>query len=446
MIISNNIPRINFILVASVLARLASAPTANLSYFLLAYYASRGRAQAIQSLVFSWFFSMINSGISPVAAWGDIGRLAVLLSAAGTVLLSSSDHSSREKLASSMTCLLGSFLVFHSIFISPMLDVSVLKAFSWSLAMITIISAWSSMSEDEKSSTSNFIYYVLVAILLVSVPLLLTSPGYGVIGTGFQGVLNQPQAFGLTIALLGAWTAGIMFQQRPPSWYLIFVFFLSLVLIFLSEARTAGVSLVIGLIISCFINSGTSLRSSRSSLPGLFSKRFQLILSIGLVGSVLAGAAFSSLIGGYLANRTDSSNLVEAYSASRGDLMHNMLINIEKYPFLGHGFGIASDTGSMLVKRDPFFGLPISATVEKGVLPLAVLEEVGIFGFLAVSAWVFMLLKRSVRGGLAPVIVAVTVFLLNMGEATLFSVNGMGLLPLVLLGWSFSSVRSHSAQ
>jgi hypothetical protein len=67
-----------------------------------------------------------------------------------------------------------------------------------------------------------------------------------------------------------------------------------------------------------------------------------------------------------------------------------------------------------------------------------VLEEVGIIGFAAVAAWVLFLLRRSSASGISPFAVVLTTLFLNMGESTLFSAGGWGLLSLVLIGWAFA--------
>ena len=119
--------------------------------------------------------------------------------------------------------------------------------------------------------------------------------------------------------------------------------------------------------------------------------------------------------------------------------MDPMWENIEVDPFFGIGFGIASQADEMEVTRDPLLGLPTGAAVEKGVLPLAVWEEVGLIGSIGVIAWILMLLSRGARGGVTPLAVAITTLLLNLGESTLFSPGGLGLISLVLIGWIFSA-------
>ena len=135
----------------------------------------------------------------------------------------------------------------------------------------------------------------------------------------------------------------------------------------------------------------------------------------------------------YIAKRSGTSSVIEAYQLSRGGLMEKMQQNIEQRPFAGIGFGIASIPSEMTVLRDPIFNIPISASVEKGVMPLAVLEEVGVFGFLFFLFWLWCIFRLALRRGGEAVGLLFTIILLNFGEAVLFSVGGLGLLPLVLL-------------
>lgn len=64
---------------------------------------------------------------------------------------------------------------------------------------------------------------------------------------------------------------------------------------------------------------------------------------------------------------------------SRGFLIARMFSNIEEHPFVGIGFGVSSTPEEMNITYDPIFGAPLSAPVEKGVLPVAIIEEFGFF-------------------------------------------------------------------
>jgi len=158
---------------------------------------------------------------------------------------------------------------------------------------------------------------------------------------------------------------------------------------------------------------------------------------------IIASPILSEQINQFItkSGRSDASGLGEAYYESRGVLIDLMLENVASAPFRGIGFGIASHPRIMDIRRDPVLGLPIGASVEKGVMPLAVLEEVGVFGLLFVLLWLGMLLRRSARSGIAPFTVVLTILYINLGESVFFSPGGMGMLCLILFGWAVTKGR-----
>ena len=117
---------------AAIAMRVASGPTANLSYLFIAVYALMGRAQALQALALSWLFSMLNPAIAPQASVTSIGRYGVLIAAAISMIehkpAASSFRTSKPLVHA--TLLLGIFFIVHSLLFSSIADVSVLKAIS----------------------------------------------------------------------------------------------------------------------------------------------------------------------------------------------------------------------------------------------------------------------------------------------------------------------------
>lgn len=178
-------------------------------------------------------------------------------------------------------------------------------------------------------------------------------------------------------------------------------------------------------------------------LPGLFSRRLLVVFTIALASSMFWVGPFLAHFDTYLGKGAESGGgLVDVYNDSRGYLMQKSWANIEASPISGIGFGISSDFADMTVERDSTFGLPTGAPTEKGVLPVAVLEEIGIPGFILFFLWVSVVVIRSARnGGIEALTVALTVLLTNLGEATLFSAGGMGLLMLILISWSAADYR-----
>lgn len=430
-------------LAGALVLRLASEPTANLSYLALAAYALLGRAHAIRALAMSWLFTVFNPGIAPLASAGSVGRYAVLAAAAASVVIHGNVFSrhARWHPFTLGTILLGLFIVGHSFVVSPIVDVSVLKAVSWMLAMSTIVSAWLGMPWTERASVSKEFFWGLVLIMAASLPFAASGLGYLRNETGFQGILNHPQAFGPTMALLCCWTASRLFGEVRPSWMLVGVAGVSLVCIFASEARTAGIALVIGVSAAILVCPAIAGQRIRKVAPGLSSTRVWTVFGIALIAGLALAPTLTGTVQYYMtkSGRANASGLLDAYSISRGGLMKKMQDNIGNHPFSGIGFGIASEPDLMVVERDSVLGLPTGAAIEKGVAPLAVMEELGLFGAIVVAFWVFMIARSSARGGLAPFATCLTILALNMGEANLFSPGGMGLLSLILLGWAHAS-------
>lgn len=285
----------------------------------------------------------------------------------------------------------------------------------------------------------------LVVILLASLPLAAAPLGYLRNGTGFQGILNHPQAFGATMALLCAWAMARLLAEERPRWSLFAVAGASLACIFLSEARTAGLALGLGVALAVSLGLILAREPVRHALPGLRSARFWMVAGMVIAAGASMAPAVVATVQNYVtksgraqAGGVEVTGLLQAYDRSRGRVVDAMLDNIGKHPLTGMGFGIASEPALMEVKRDPVLGLPVGASVEKGVVPLMVLEELGIFGAVLVALWLLSLLRASARGGVAALAVCLTALLLNMGEAILFSPGGMGLLPLILFGWAYS--------
>jgi hypothetical protein len=430
--------------------RLASSISADFSFVLLGVFAFLGPAFAIQALALSWLFSQLSVGVAPTPSFADVGRYFVIACAVLSVfsrtawrIISKGEGVSRLPL---LTLLLGFGIAIHSVLFSEVPDISLLKAASWTLVMTTLLSAWGGLEESSKRRVEKNLFGGLIALMLVSLPLLPSGLGYLRNGHGFQGILWHPQAFGPTIALLAAWLGSKTFAESLPSWRLVWLFGCSLLLIVLSEARTAGLGLAFGLFCAAAIGKHIAARRWRDYLPGLRSRRVLFTIAVSIMISIVASPYLSSRLSAYLAKRGDSSNLVDVYDRSRGGKIDEMWSNIKKSPMRGIGFGIASDPSEMEVHRDPVFGIPTGASVEKGFVFMATWEELGFPGFMLVMMWIGLLVKRAARGGgMIALSVCLTAMAMNFGEAVLFSPSGMGMLTLILVAWSASNVRRPSS-
>jgi hypothetical protein len=427
----------SLLLLIALALRLASGPTANLSYLLIVVYSLKGYEHALQALFFSWLFSMLNSAIAPDASVATIGRYAVLVAAAISVWYrkDSISFSKSDLSFVRFTIVFGVMIVIHSVLFSSMPDVSVLKAISWTVAMTVLLVGWAGLKEDARQRMNQQLFAGLTLLMLASLPLLAFPAAY-IGGVGFMGVLGHTQSFGMTMALLGAWASVRAFAAPQPPWPLISMIPVCLGLIIMSGARTAALALLLGVAASMLLGSKLSGQPSRIWLPGLRNRRVQIAIFLVLVGATAAWPGLVQQSKTFIEKNTESVNVLQAYQISRGGLIDAMWANIEKSPWQGIGFGIATIPELMDVKRDPVFDLPISALVEKGVLPIAVLEELGVVGFLFFVVWLLNLLKRCARRGVPALAVFLVAVLLNMGEAILFSAGGMGMLAMMLIAWA----------
>ena len=256
--------------------------------------------------------------------------------------------------------------------------------------------------------------------------------GYARNSDGYQGALNHPQVYGTTIGLVTALLLGKLFNHTKPPFSLMIIIICLFLLIFISETRIAGIGLVLSLVISLIFFLFLNLLKRKTVK---INKRLYFYIVFLIIISLIFNSYLIELITFFLSKSgaIEVDSLYDAYLLSRGDFIFQMMDNIRLNLLSGIGFGIASEPSSMKIYYDSIFNLPISASVEKGVVPLMVLEEIGIFGFILFLMWIFILFYRTVINGVESLTVLIAILSFNMGEAVLFSPGGQGLLVLVLL-------------
>ena len=410
--------------------------TADLSYLIIAAYALLGRRQIIESLFLGWLFSLLNPEIAPYAGSGSVLRYVILLACFFSIIL----RSNYKKIHSftAITVGLGIFFSIHAIFFSQIPVISILKALSWTFVMLTLLLAWDGMNSLEHEKTLEWVKQSLLIIVLISLLFLLVSPDivYKLNLRFFQGILNHPQALGLTVASLGALLLGQLSDEDGFTLLLFIKISICIALIMLSGSRTSGLALFFALIISTLIFSTNLLKKI------IFKKKFSIntlflsILFFLILFSWIFGFEIENLISDYIIKNRDLDikDILGAYQRSREVLYAPMIANIAEYPMTGIGFGLGSEPSSMNVKY--FEGVPISAPIEKGILPLSVLEEVGIFGFFLFLIWILILILKAIAISFSSTLTLLTILLFNLGEAGLFSPNGFGMLYLILITMS----------
>jgi len=421
----------------ALLLRAGGNATSILAYVLLALLGVAGPTQAVLAMAGSFLVTMINEGLVGPADAGAAGRyLVICAAAAGTAIRrarSGAPH--RDGNALLATTALGLAIILHSLFVSPFPDVSVLKALMWSVSIGTLLSLWAELGDQGRVNAERSLVQGALLVAALSVPLVFVGPGYLRNGVGFQGLLNHPQALGAALAPVAGWIIAGYLEASSTRWPQLVAAGALLGLILLSRSRSAGLAVVAGVTAAVALVAVVGSNSSRGTGFGRVGRRVAVPIAVALLAAAALGVEWSGALEGYLKKGADDASIVGAYDVSRGHFIRRMWRNVESTPWLGIGFGIASEREAMVVTRDDATGLPVGAPVEKGVMPLAIIEELGVVGGALVFAWMAFLVRRSVQGGMRHASVVLTVIAVNLGEAAFFSTGGLGIWLLILFSW-----------
>lgn len=325
--------------------------------------------------------------------------------------------------------LLFAVIATGSVISSPMLDVSVFKLALFIIGLFAVSLAVAFAAQDRKNDLFLWFWSWFAAIVIASAPLLALPIGYAVNNLGFQGWLNQPQAAGIMLAPMVLFFGGLGLFDRLWPRLNISLGALGLVEAFATLSRNAILAIAIGIAVGVFVS---FLRDPR---------RWGVATFLGLIGGLFlllqpaTQAGIASLVSKGASQSEFSSE--SAFERSRGGLVDASLSNFSERPWLGSGFGIASNPQNMVILRDPIIGLPISAPTEKGMIWIALLEEIGVFGF----AFFLLLLAHFMRGALknrtaTPIAMATAALMTGNGEAAMVSFGGLGLFVWLILAFA----------
>jgi hypothetical protein len=401
-----------------------------------------GTRQALQALTLAVIIKFLNPAIykfeGPIGLW-----TWVVLAAAGLrIFIDNVRTQSPLHPAVPWVLLFSALVVIESIFFSFYPLVSLLKISSFCFAATAILLGFKLSAQRGEDWTPWFLG-VWCAIMVLAIPtIFIPSIGYFRNGRGLQGIVNHPQSFGTLLIPATAWlTASLLFGSRnrySPAW-LLFATPLAWGLVFLSQARTALVALLLSfllLLVLAVAKRGEWLPAiwrgllTPKSLVGGFVLVSVLLLEPDIVTKPIHEFVFKY-------DRTAS--VEESFQHSRGRGIAAQWGNFLNYPLFGIGFGVSLDRDFAPIV-DENVGLPLSAPVEKGFLPTAVLEETGAVGALACLTFITVLVSITVSSASLSVSWAILASLLgNIGEMVFFSAGGLGLYTWLVIGWAASA-------
>lgn len=412
-------------------ALLVSPVVSTVALALCAVWALIGPLQAIQAMALSTLIGYMNPALQALApVSGVLIRLVLLLSAIRVLPLT---RAAQAQLLWP-TWAFAAFAAVSALGVSPAISISIMKVITFVAGSTTAVVAFCRLEPEQISRLRIWLFTLATTVAALSAAtLVVPAIAFHLNGKGLQGVLSHPQALGTVLAPFAAWwLTGIVVSSERLRAAAIVVAVGTLAVMLLTQARTALIATVLGVVAAAV----TRTYGSRATHAGSNSRLAWIGLAcvVGLMLSALAGDEVLGFAKGFLLKRTEDSSVSQAFLDSRGYGIVAEWQNFLSAPFTGHGFGVYAD-GSFPSGVSMFAGIPISAPVEKGFVPTAVLEETGLPGGLLLYFAVFWLGRHVWRSAdLRWIAMFVAALGINAGEAVILSPGGMGLLIWIVIG------------
>lgn len=250
--------------------------------------------------------------------------------------------------------------------------------------------------------------------------------------TLFCGITNHSQTLAVVAALSVVWTlCDLTFVERRMRYLHLAVILCALPMLYMSRSRAAFTTAAAGVLMVSFYT------VRKIGISPQFRRKLQtcLVMFVALIG---VGMAIMEVKNGMLSRwlrktedvKGDTRSLTDAITSSRQGLMEYSLYEFRRNPLWGSGFQVAEYTSSKVTGRK---GLILSASIEKGVLPVMVLGETGIVGcFLFFVFLASFYVTASRRRQYVTITLFTVLFVANLGEAMFFAPGGDGSLMWML--------------
>lgn len=433
-----------FVPFVATLMRVASPPTSAAAYVLVALWALTGRRQAIVALFLCWLFNCGNHSFCGPPLMAGLLRYVVYFAAAASVFARGPGRTPTMRLGGLLWGTIGLFalLLAHAVVFAKVTDIAILKTLSFEVVFLTALCGWAWMNPEERHRTFQILVGGLVLTMIASILYVPTGRAYFRHSRLVAGVLQHSQILGVAA---GQTAAILLFQclaARPFRWWRVAALGAACLCVYWSGARVGLLAFLGAVAIGIVYETLSGVVSRTNKNPRIVTARIAVAAALLLLPSIAAGPALLRAASRFVVkDRVSEAEInldsLEDSASGRIEKINTMQANIARHPVEGIGFGVASNAENFTqVARDPVFGLPLIASVEKGVMPVMVLEELGIPLGSLVFVWLIALGVACTRGGLQTVMVFASVMLANLAEAAFFSPGGMGLLSILLVTWA----------
>jgi hypothetical protein len=399
-----------------------------------------GPAYALQALMIATLITYGNPAIIKLSPLAGVLLRLVLLAAIARMLFMLRGSDVRLLWPIWLFALLSALT---SAMRSPALAISLMKILTFTLASTAVLVAFARLQAARLAQMQSWFLTVGITVIALSA-LTLAKPGLGIGGNGgLQGILGQPQALGIFIAPFAAWSlAGVLLMRGRSSRLELWIAIGTVVLIILTRARTAAFATMFGIGVVTLSRAVNRRKAQQASLlrPILVIS----VATVAVIGAALATDRVSSFVTDFAFKGTQHENrdLSAAFYDSRGGGVLAEWRHFLASPLVGNGFGVYPD-GKFPSGVVSFAGIPISAPIEKGFLPTAILEEGGIVGAVGLALVIASLARRAWRSGdLRWRAMFVACLGINIGECVFLSPGGIGILDWLLVGVALSAWRA----
>ena len=434
------LPRKILLLFVAVLIMAIASPAAMLVLGGLAVYALRGPKESMESLSLLAFLLIINNGIAAISSSLSLFRWLILFAVFGRLMWDSlSQKAPVPPAVMPLTIFSGTIFIFSFLF-SYLPLVSALKVLTFFMGVSSALIGFYRTRHLRDYWIAWFLSLSLFIVIL-SMPLLATPLGYLRNGSGFQGILVHPQIFGPVAATIAAFLTGLYLFEKQNSHLLLMGVAFAWIGVFASQSRTAFLavagSMAITLFVGIFFNNKWRPKITRVLSGGA---AFFMAGFISLYLVINWADVKTSAVEFLLKDDSDTS-ITEALQDSRSFLIDRSMANFRASPITGIGFGVPSliTSGMNMVRIETGpFGIPLGASVEKGFMPSAVLEETGLTGGILVLVLILSLMRPIIKTGrIYSFWIFTACLLINLGEMVFFSVGGMGMFLWILMAFCY---------
>ena len=265
----------------------------------------------------------------------------------------------------------------------------------------------------------------------------------------FCGMTAQSQALGPVIALMSTLLfADYVFAIRRKDWIYLGLLLSCPILIYKTSSRTAMGAYIAGMGMVIFL-----LMQARAVGQRWKGKVLMTVFAVGVLACVAAIAvpsvrqrALRYVLKFSNEGVTTKDLSVENVTSSRQSAVETSLAGFRRKPLFGNGFQVG---WWMVHERRKGLASYITAPVEKGVWPTAVLEEGGLIGFVLFAGFLLTVIPTLIkRRAYCGVCVLWTFTFTNLGEFNFFTMSYLGgfgwaliFMGLILDGQRLKTVR-----